>query len=267
MILSQTRFNKPAGGWSLPLGDDTVEVSSKGMLVSPEKDATVRVNGSGVHTRNGDTIELTFRPMQSAQGSLHLGFAGGAESTVVILDFKTRRAQLRSSDWTRPQPEAKGTFPALSPRKVHTLVIEKSDGKGDLVKMARMRAILDGKEILHADDVNVLPEMGVFVYVAGVPIHLTRFVHRGPRIDVPEYLNLAGWQMLNRPSIEENLESIKTGLRKAADADVELLVTTETSLTGLFPSHRVTQDQRAVKKGEKALRKAIRDQREAPMWS
>jgi len=209
-------------------------------------------------------MELTFQLDETDRGKLRFGFAGGAESAVVTLDFKAGRALLGTSEWTRPQPVVKVRMPKVSRRKNHTLIVEKLEGGGEFVKMARIGVILDGQELLRTGDLDILPEMGVMLEAEGVGVHLSRFVHRGPRWTVPEFLNLGGWQMLNRPSIEENLASIRRGLAAAAEAGVELMVTTETSLTGLFPTDRVTQDRAEVERAERVLREAIREQPNAP---
>jgi len=81
---------------------------------------------------------------------------------------------------------------------------------------------------------------------------------------VPEYLRVGGWQMPNRPDIEANLESICRGLREAAEQGVQLLVTPETSVTGLFPDRPVTRRPGPVGAAERKLRRFIRQLKAAP---
>jgi len=89
-------------------------------------------------------------------------------------------------------------------------------------------------------------------------------VQRGKPSGEPEHLHVGGWQMLNRDSIADNLTSLRRGLREAVEQGVQLLVTPETSLTGLFPTHRVTKNHEAVAQAEAKLRKSIRGLKGAP---
>ena len=64
--------------------------------------------------------------------------------------------------------------------------------------------------------------------VTGAPALLKRFVHSGNPSDIPEYLHVGGWQVLNVANIDSNLNSICAGLQIAADRGIQLLVTSET---------------------------------------
>ena len=112
------------------------------------------------------------------------------ESATVTLDLARRRAVLR---------------------------IEKSQGRGGLVKLADFHVTLDGTTFLKVCDVNVLPDLGVALGVHRTRVLLRRFVHRGAPTDVPEFLHVGGWQMLNRPSVADNLDSICRGVVRAAE--------------------------------------------------
>lgn len=263
-ILSETRFRSEATGWefsdSLASG---LEIGPRGGLVSAKPGSTVTVQGPGVHTRNGDRIELHFQLLEQGKGKLQFGFSGGMESALVTLDFKKKQVFLNTSDWTSPQPVTASSFKMLS-QKLHVICIEKIEGEGGLVKNADLRVFLDGNQVLAEDDINVLPEMGVMLRVTATRMLLKRFVHRGVPSGVPEYLHVGAWQMLNRPCVDENLKSIFLGLEEASNQGVQLLLTTETSLTGLFPTHRVTKDRKPVEEAENKVQKFIRNLKNAP---
>ena len=214
-----------------------------------------------IHTRNGDSVEVHFDQPGKRGARIDFGFAGGMEHATVSLDFGRRRAILRTSEWTKRQPILECRF-KLRRRSTHVLRIEKTEGSGRLVKMADLAVLLDGDEILRAPEVDILPEIDVSLRSEGVGIN--RFVHRGAPSGIPDRLRLGGWQMLNVPSIEDNFASLKRGIARAAEDGVELLVTTETSLTGLFPSKRVTQDVDPVARAERKLRRWIRGAQDAP---
>ena len=157
-----------------------------------------------------------------------------------------------TSEWTVPQPVSAVHRP-ISPDETHTLTIEKNEGGGNLIKNADVAVHFDGERVMSLNDQNLLPEMGVHVQVSGTSILLEQFVHRGIPSGIPEYLHLGGWQMLNVASIEENMQSLFRGIRLAAEQGIELLVTPEASMTGLFPTSPVTKEPGPIAEAEIAL--------------
>jgi len=214
-----------------------------------------------VHTRNGDSIEIDFRVSRPRRGTLRFGYDGGFERTSVILDFQKGRAVLTSTDWSRPQPMRKRSF-GINKVVKHRLLIRKKEAAGTLVKLANLEVLLDGESLFREENVDILPETGLLLETDGIEV--SRFVHRGFPSEIPEFLHLGAWQMLNRPSLEENLASLYRGLREAAERGVQLLLTPETSLTGLFPVHRVTKGEDAIIRAEITLQKFMRSLPNAP---
>ena len=264
-LLAETRFQGPGSGWEWPAaGSRGFEASGDGIKISASLDETSGISGPGVHTRNGDSIELRFRHLGSGAGRLEFGFdADLHEYARVEIDFAEATISLTTSDWTVPQPVA-STALSLGGHESHVVLIEKREGGGDLVKNANIGVHLDGERVLTARDLNLLPEMGVNVRVTGTEVLVEEFAHRGTPSGIPEYLHVGGWQMLNVESVEANLDSICRGLAQAAEAGVKLLVTPETSLTGLFPKSPVTRDPGSVAEAEIGLRRYIRDLADAP---
>ena len=263
-ILTQTRFVRPTVGWIWPEGSSgKLKPGPDGALLAAGPSAQAWAQGPGVHTRNGDSIELHFEPTQRGKGALRFGFDGGFESAMVTLDFARGRVRLDTTEWTRRQPVASARLD-VPERSTHVLRIDKTAGAGDLVRMADLAVSLDGQRILTAQGLDLLPEQGVMLDATGVAVRLKRFVHRGEPSGVAEYLHVGAWQMLNRPSIAENVESLQRGLRQAAQQGVELLVTPETSLTGLFPRHAMTSVPGPIETAERKLRRFIRELKGAP---
>lgn len=264
-ILDQTSFTKPSDCWDWPSANSNgFRVTPKSAVLAAVSGETAEIRGPGVHTRNGDTIELQFQLARENQGYIFFGFdADNHEHAAVKLDFKEGTLALHTSDWSRPQPVA--TVPYLiKTGEAHTILIEKTESGLGLVKNANFAIYVDGQATLDVDGLNVLPEMGVKIKVGGAEVQLQNFVHRGKPSSVPEFLNVGGWQMLNVESIEANLNSIYRGLRIAAERGVELLVTPETSITGLFPSNPVTTDPEPVFEAESRLRAFIHELDGAP---
>ncbi len=264
-VLGRTSFARPSNGWDWPAEKSPgFRATPEGAVLAAASGETAEVRGPGVHTRNGDTIELRFRLARESLGSLSFGFdADTHEHATVELDFENGTLSLRTSDWSSPQPVA--TIPhSIETGEAHTLLIEKVQSGPGLIKNADISVYVDGQRLLAVVGLNVLPEMGVKVEVAGTEVRLDEFVHRGEPSGVPEFLHVGGWQVLNIESIEANLDSLCRGLRLAAEQGVELLVTPETSLTGLFPTSPVTTEPGPVAEAESRLRGFIRDLDNAP---
>ena len=263
--LGHTRFQDGAGVWELPAdGSPGFERSDDGARLIAAAGQSVVLRGSGVHTRNGDSIELRFRNLKAGSGSLEFGFdADTHEHARVVFDFDRSVISLSTSDWTIPQPVASAPV-SLRAGEPHTMVIEKSEAGGNLVKNADIRVHLDGQQVLAATDLDLLPEMAVAIGVRGTSCVVEEFFHHGTPSTIPEYLHIGGWQMPNLESIEANLDSLCRGLTRAADEGVDLLVSPETSLTGLFPQSHVTSDQAAIEDAENRLKRFIGSLKDAP---
>lgn len=264
-ILNQTDFRNPAAGWCWPntLSEDNGTGQSKqgGLQLGPGQRFTF--DGYGVHTRNGDSIELHFVPLTPDRGELIFGFSGGFEEGLVKLKLGRGTASLHCSDWTRPQPAAKAPV-KLQRGKRHVLRLEKTEGSGQRVKSASLTIQLDGQHLLDARNLNLLPEMGTKIVVSDTKLQLCKFVHRGVGSGIPEFLHVGGWQMPNVDDLQANLDSISRALKEASQAGIRLLVTPETSLTGLFPTHPCTTRRKPVDDAEQKLKRLIRNLPEAP---
>jgi predicted amidohydrolase len=257
-VLGHTRFQHSEGGWYLHAQSTPgFVVSGEGIRVSAAPDQTLALNGRGVHTRNGDSIELRFRRLSSCGGTLTFGFdADLHEHAKAELDFASGTVSLATSDATVPQPVASAPLPVKNGEE-YSLLIEKREGSGDLVKNSDVDVYFEGERLMSIPDLNLLPEMGVYVGVSGASLLIREFLHRGTPTGTPEYLHIGGWQMPNVESVEANLDSICRGLVQASEEGVQLLVTPETSLTGLFPRSPVTTDPGPIAEAERRLRTFI----------
>ena len=262
-ILHRTTFKEGHAAWiRSPTG---VEMGADGAVLSPPAGEPVELRGSGVHTCNGDGIELRFRVLGPGAGRLCFGFeADRHEHAHVDIDFGQGSVSFWTSDWRLEQPVTSVEWSPLRAGESHTLLIEKTEGGGELIKSAHAAVYLDGEPIIRLEDMDLLPEMGVLVQACGARVLIEEFVHRGVPSGVPEYLHVGGCQVLNVDSIELNLESICRGLRLAAESGVELLVTPEMSLTGLYPTSPRTREPGPVAAAEATLRQFIRELPDAP---
>ena len=234
-----------------------------GARLCSTSDEAVSVGAEDVHTWNGDAIELTFRPEGDSRGELEFGYAGGAERALAVVDFAASTLALWTSDWRLRQPVATVKLDIV-PDRDHVLRLRKTDGGGSLIRVSDLELFWDGRKMIHEPNQDVLPEMGVRLAVRNQAILARRFVLYGKQPAVPEYLHVGGYQVLNEPSIEQNLEAICRGARRASELGIQLLVTPETSLTGLFAEHEVTQNPDPVREAEDKLRKFLAELPDAP---
>ena len=250
-------------GWVWPVAADGVECVPGGAILRSTGDEAVSVGAADVHTWNGDAIELTFRPQGDARGTLEFGYFGGAERAVAAVDFAASTLALWTSDWRLRQPVASIKID-IAPDRDHVLRLRKTDGGGNLIGLSELELFWDGRSVIREPDQDVLPEMGVRLAVCNQKILARRFVLYGKEPPVPEYLHVGGYQVLNQPSIETNLEATCRGARQAAELGIQLLVTPETSLTGLFAEHEVTQNPAPVREAEDKLRTFLAELPDAP---
>ncbi|MBT3193977.1 MAG: carbon-nitrogen hydrolase family protein [Verrucomicrobia bacterium] len=216
---------------------------------------------ASIHSQNGDSIEVQFSQIKPTAGTLSLGFQGGMEHAIVTVDFGNQDVRFRTSDWTRPQPGVISHL-SMSETKQNTLILRKTIGDGDLVKMSNIDVEFNGTLIAEERNLHLLPEMGVFLKYHKVTID--KVLHKGIPRKAPKHLHIAGWQMLNSDSIDSNVESIRRGVTLASRHKVQLLVTPETSLTGLFPSAKVTHNKKEIAEAEKKIRRCLCQTKDAP---
>ena len=133
-LLGQTRFQNVGSLWELPEADSTgFEPSADGARFSAPPDQHSVLRGTGVHTRNGDSIALRFHAIAPKSGRLEFGFdADTHEHARVEFDFARSLISLSTSDWSIPQPVASAPL-SLSADESVTVVIEKTEASGNLV--------------------------------------------------------------------------------------------------------------------------------------
>jgi predicted amidohydrolase len=250
-------------GWVWPVEADGIEAAPGGACLRSTSDEAVSVGAGDVHTWNGDAIELTFRPQGDSRGTLEFGYFGGAERALAVVDFAASTLALSTSDWRIGQPVATAKIDIAADRD-HVLRLRKTDGGGNLIGLSDLELFWDGRRVIYEPGQDVLPEMGVRLAVRNQAILARRFALYGTQPAVPEHLHVGGYQVLNQPSIEKNLQAICRGTRQASELGIQLLVTPETSLTGLFAEHEVTQGPDPVKEAEAKLRKFLAELADAP---
>jgi predicted amidohydrolase len=77
-------------------------------------------------------------------------------------------------------------------------------------------------------------------------------------------VNVGLWQQNIKPTTAENVDALLEGVRKAAEAGVQILVTPETSLVGLRPDHPEWTDRNTTQRELKRFQKGVASIRNAP---
>ena len=135
-ILHQMDFAGPRDGWNWPAKmEPRFAHRPDGLILLAAENRSVGLSGDGVHTYNGDSIELQFTLLDAPTGTLMFGFQGGPERAFVKLDFNNHLLSFSTSEWKKHQPVLSTSF-QLKEQSVHTLLIEKEEGPGKLVKNA-----------------------------------------------------------------------------------------------------------------------------------
>lgn len=265
-LLHSYDFKEKNDAWSVPKHTTapSVAVCEKGIQVDAQKRS--QFTGEGVHTRNGDAIELIFSLPESAEerGTLLFGFfAPGKEFAIISLNFNNKTAELLTGDWRYNQPFGVANF-ELEDKEKHILRLEKGEGRGKLVKLANLDVFLDGNRVFSLKDLNLLPEMGVMAGVENGKLIFKEFNHYGNPLPYPEYMRVGGLTCLSEKDIKKNLGSICRGISDAAEKGIRLLLVAETGLSGLYPMHPVTFDKKGISEGERLLTEYISKTPNAP---
>jgi predicted amidohydrolase len=254
-------------GWNWPLrtalDDGRIVFRPDGIALAPIPGEMLTIEGENVHTWNGDSVELVFSPEGPLSGSVDFGYYGGMERGMVSLDFASGKLTFYTRDYRVEQPAAE--YPvSITPGEEYSLGIRKTPGGGNLVRLSNIEVIWNGAPAFSLKDQYILPEIGVRIIARDQKVRIRRFAHYGPPPPVPEYLHIGGYQVLNNPDMAANAAAISRGVTLAAERRVRLLLTPETSLTGLFPKQELPYSPDDIKAAEKQVREHIRNTPDAP---
>ncbi len=211
----------------------------------------------------GDTVEMRLVPAESRSGILVFGFLVGFEYITFELDLSSGDLQVLTHEFHKPQPRAHAKagagFSSLSVTR------KRCDLPGLPYEGSSVVLRLDGEVAAEVDAIDFLPE-SLFMFGLKGPgeLSLASFSIIGPTRPRPEYLHVGLWQQGIKPTTAENVNVLLEGVRQAADAGVQLLVTPETSLVGLRPEHPEWSDQEHIQSELRRFQDGIQKVRGAP---
>lgn len=204
----------------------------------------------------GDTIEMQFVPGDSRAGKFVFGHCVGFEFIMWELDLASGRLEVFTQEVHKPQPRFAGTLPT----KFNSLklVRERDNLPGLPYEGSAVQLLLDDRPVAHVGEIDFLPE-SLFMFGLKGPgeLSLASFSTHGPERPRPEYVRVGIWQKNNKPTTAENVNSLIEGVRQAAEAGVQILVTPETSLTGLRQDHPELADREHIQSELLRFQKAV----------
>jgi len=211
----------------------------------------------------GDTIELAFAPDEPKRGRFVCGFLVGFEFISVELDLETGRLAVLTHEFHKEQPRLLVHVPrAFSRLSLHRT---QEPLHGLPYEGSRVRLSMDGENVAELGQIDFLPESHLMFGLKGKgTVTLSSVTISGPARPRPEFLTVGVWKKAGRPTIDENVESLVTGTRRAAEAGVEVLVTPETSLTGLDLLTCAEEHEEAIAAGLRRFQEAVRAVPDAP---
>jgi len=189
----------------------------------------------------GDTIEIQFVPGDSRAGVFVVGFIGGFEFIYLELDLGNGDLNVLTQEVHKLQPRLAAKVPTkFSNLK---LIREKDNLPGVPYEGSSIRLLLDDRPVASVGQIDFLPESLFMIGLKGPgEVSLASFSIYGPERPRPEYIHVGLWQKGNHPTTAQNVNSLIEGVRQAAQAGVQILLTPETSLTGFRQDHPELND-------------------------
>jgi hypothetical protein len=193
----------------------------------------------------GDITRVVFDGASPRQGRFLVGFVAGFELIELWVDLGTGAMELKTHEYHKPQPRVKGKMPAGV--SVLEVIRESCALAGMDYPGCRVIVVADGKEVLRSEPIDFLPEaLLTFGFDGPGRVVIKRVEISGEKRPRPEYVKIGVWQQSIKPTTRENVDGLLVGVRQAAEAGVDILLTPETSLTGLRPDDGELADEKQV---------------------
>lgn len=211
---------------------------------------------------HGDRIDIHLAPGTSRHGLFTLGLLTGFEHVRVKIDLANGKIAVDTHEYHKPQPRllssASGEFSTIS------LVTQKDSLPGLPFDGWRIALLLDDQCAAEVGQIDFLPETHCFFGFEGPgDVTLTSWSVSGPPRPRPEYINVGVWQQ-QRSTTRESVDSLVEGVRRGAEAGVDILATAETSLTGLRDTDPELNDKDLIQSELARFCKAVADTPGAP---
>ncbi len=247
--------------------DDTWEaISEKGFAIERKSgvlciesfeniDAPVYLRPCSIY---GDRIDIKFAASGEKSGIFTCGFLAGFEYINLRIDFRKKTLHVFTHEFHKTQPRLSTALKSTNISKI-SIIRQKDELPGLPYEGSAVDILVNNSRVAQVRNIDFLPEsLFMFGLKGKGKIAVSHFKISGNTRPRPEYLDVGIWQQSIKPTIEENVNSLIKGVKKAAENNVQILVTPETSLTGLRISDDLmnrTNIQSELKRFQKAVAK------------
>ncbi|MCM8759589.1 MAG: hypothetical protein NC906_07475 [Candidatus Omnitrophica bacterium] len=211
----------------------------------------------------GDRINIFFADISKKSGIFTCGFLAGFEFISLEINFARKSIEVFTHEFHKKQPRFSGK---LNFGNVKTISLLRNQDKlpGLPYEGSKINILINNSNVGEIRNIDFLPEcLFMFGLKTKGKIAVSGFELSGKNRPRPEYLEIGIWQQSVKPTIKENVDGLIKGVQKAATEGVQILVTPETSLTGLRISEELNN--RALIQSELLrFQKAVSSIRNAP---
>ncbi|HOK80466.1 MAG TPA: nitrilase-related carbon-nitrogen hydrolase [bacterium] len=181
----------------------------------------------------GDRIDIQFAEGHPQVGTFTCGFLAGFEYINITFDFKNCELKLFTHEFHKQQPRY-----SINNKVSHvssiSIIRNQDILEGLPYEGSQVQILINNHNIGTIRNIDFLPESLFMLGLKGKgKIAISHFKISGPLRPRPEYLNIGIWQQSKKPTTEENVDALIEGVKRASENAVQILVTPETSLTGL----------------------------------
>ena len=210
----------------------------------------------------GDTVEIRLVPGATRAGLFALGFVDGFEYTRVELDLSSGNLAVYTHEFHKPQPRLETNV--TTEFNCIRLVREKDVLPGLPFDGSRIVLLLDDQAVARVGEIDLLPESHcMFGFKGPGEVSIASWSISGPARPRPEYTHVGIWQHM-RDTAHESVDALIEGVRQGTEAGVQILVTGETSLTGLRPDDPELEDCVLIQTELSRFQRAVAEIKDAP---
>jgi len=213
----------------------------------------------------GDVMEFRFVPGAPRAGRFFCGLLVGFEYIRVEIDLRSGALAVFTHEFHKPQPRLQTTvttgFYSLK------LLRERDELPGLPYEGCAVTVLLDDRPAARVGEIDFLPEsLATFGFKGPGEASLASWSIAGRPRPRPEYTHVGVWQQNqgNKPTNMDHARGLVEGVRQAAAAGVRILVTPETSLTGLRMGAADFEDPQAVRETLEWFQRAVAQIANAP---
>lgn len=245
----------PEKGWSFDMSSGVARFAN-----ANDDNAEIYLRPCAMY---GDAYEFQFVPGSAKSGIFCFGFLAGFENITVELDTATGQLDILTHEFHKAQPRFSGK--ATTEFSTITLIREKDDLPGLPYEGSAIKVLLDGEVVAHLGEIDFLPQSHFMFGLKGRGlVSLSSFTIRGQDRPRPEFIDVGIWQQSARDRTLGNVDALIEGVRQGAAASVDILVTPETSLTGLRPADPELADRAHIQSELLRFQRAVADVKDAP---